>query len=195
MDTYDFLFKIIVLGGSGVGKSSILLRFCDGTFGENRTTIFDFKMHKLQLLKTKIKLQIWDTGSQERFKFLPRGYYQGAQGIIMCFDLTNPDWCSSVEVWLNEIRNNQAENATVILVGTKSDLHNQRVVQAEDALAFASKHNMQYIETSAKEGTNVNQLFETLTSLVYRNLVIPSEQQQITPVQGSQKKSKECLIC
>mmetsp|Transcript_2456 Transcript_2456/g.5495 ORF Transcript_2456/g.5495 Transcript_2456/m.5495 type:complete len:206 (-) Transcript_2456:449-1066(-) len=158
---YDLLFKLLLIGDSGVGKSCLLVRFADDTFSEiyMSTIGVDFKIRTVKRDGKTIKLQIWDTAGQERFRTITSSYYRGAHGIIIVFDLTNRESFSNVKSWLREIARFASENVSRLLVGNKSDLSMQRVVDFETAKEFADAHDMKYIETSARTAENVEDAF------------------------------------
>ena len=149
---YDYLFKILIVGDSGVGKSALLKRFVDDVYsGSFISTIgVDFSCKTIKLNDKKAKLQIWDTAGQERFRTITSSYYRGAQGVFITFDLTDMDSFINVESWLKEVKNYATEKTIIHLVGTKLDRVKDRKVSFEKASAFAIINNLEYIETSAK---------------------------------------------
>ncbi|PSC68383.1 Rab family GTPase [Micractinium conductrix] len=163
---YDFLFKLLLIGDSGVGKSCLLLRFADDTYTESyiSTIGVDFKIRTVELDGKVIKLQIWDTAGQERFRTITSSYYRGAHGIIVVFDVTDQESFNNVKQWLNEIDRYANENVNKLLVGNKTDLTSKRVVAFETAKAFADEIGVPYIETSAKSASNVEQAFMTMAA-------------------------------
>ena len=158
---YDYLFKLLLIGDSGVGKSCLLLRFADDTYTESyiSTIGVDFKIRTIDLEGKTIKLQIWDTAGQERFRTITSSYYRGAHGIIIVYDITDKDSFTNVKQWLTEIDRYACENVNKLLVGNKSDLADKRRVSTDEAKAFADELGMKCLETSAKESTNVEQSF------------------------------------
>ncbi|KAH7731587.1 Ras-related protein Rab-35 [Aphelenchoides avenae] len=164
---YDHLMKLLIIGDSGVGKSSLLLRFADNTFSPNYITTIgvDFKIRTITVQGQKIKLQIWDTAGQERFRTITSTYYRGTHGVIVVFDVTNGESFSNVKRWLQEIETN-CDNVQKILVGNKVDDPDRRVVQESDARRFAEAMKIHYFETSAKENLNVEEMFNCITNLV-----------------------------
>ncbi|CAF2128690.1 unnamed protein product [Rotaria magnacalcarata] len=161
---YDVLLKLLLIGDSGVGKSSLLTRFSDDSFTESylSTIGVDFKIRTLKHNGKKIKLQIWDTAGQERFRTITATYYRGAQGIIIVFDLTNLESFDNIKNWLTEIERNGPEDVKKLLVGNKCDLASERVVDYAKAKKFADSLHISYIETSAKGSSNVEPIFQTL---------------------------------
>ena len=168
---YDHLFKVLLIGDSSVGKTSVLLRYVDDTFNpEFQTTIgVDFKISTFQLNGKIIKLQLWDTAGQDRFKNIVASYYRGAHGIILVFDITSSMSFQSVSRWYDEAQNYLQKSVPKLLVGNKADLSSQRTVKVEDAKELASRLGVEYIETSAKNSQNVNLAFETLTRNILNN--------------------------
>ena len=158
-------FNVILLGDSGVGKTSILTKFIEGNFENNQkcTINVEFKTKNLKIDNDLYaKLRIYDTAGQERYRSLTRQYYHQAHGIVLVFDLTDENSFNNLNKWIKEIDDN-AKNVEVILVGNKSDLKN-RVILNSRAEQFAHENNFQYRETSAKEGTNILLLFEALSN-------------------------------
>jgi Ras-related protein Rab-1A len=159
-----YIFKLLLIGDSGVGKSCLLLRFADDTYTESyiSTIGVDFKIRTIDLDGKTIKLQIWDTAGQERFRTITSSYYRGAHGIIIVYDVTDLDSFQNVKQWLHEIDRYASENVNKLLVGNKNDLADKRTVQETDAREFANELNIQFLETSAKEATNVENAFLTM---------------------------------
>ena len=160
---YDYLFKVLLLGDSDVGKSSLILRYTDETFNSKLVNSIgvDFKMKKREIDGKIIKVQIWDTAGHERFRSITYSYYRGANSIIIVFDLSDKKSFISITEWLKQIEKHAKENVFKFLVGNKSDLIDERKVTYEEAKQYADEHDLPYIETSAKEGININELFDT----------------------------------
>ncbi len=158
---YDFLFKILLVGNSSVGKSSLFLRFVDDIWNETfvPTIGVDFKIKTIEVEKKNVKLQIWDTAGEERFRTIISSYYKGAHGILLMFDVTDYDSFESLENWLIEIEKNANKSVIKLLIGNKIDLEENRKVSYNQAKDFADSNGIQYIETSVKLNTNVNQAF------------------------------------
>ncbi|XP_072044136.1 ras-related protein Rab-35 [Amphiura filiformis] len=163
---YDHLFKLLIIGDSGVGKSSLLLRFADNTFsGTYITTIgVDFKIRTIDVNGEKVKLQIWDTAGQERFRTITSTYYRGTHGVIVVYDVTSAESFVNVKRWLHEIEQN-CDVVSRILVGNKNDCPEKKVVETDDATKFAEQMGIQLFETSAKENINVEEMFNAITEL------------------------------
>eukprot|EP00118_Oscarella_pearsei_P025005 m.307298 g.307298 ORF g.307298 m.307298 type:complete len:200 (+) comp42123_c0_seq1:83-682(+) len=167
---YDHLFKLLIIGDSGVGKSSILLRFADNVFsGTYITTIgVDFKIRTIDVDGKKVKLQIWDTAGQERFRTITSTYYRGTHGVIVVYDVTNGDSFVDVKRWLHEIDQN-CETVSRILVGNKCECPpDRRIVDRNDAQKFADQMGIQLFETSAKDNICIEEIFSAITELVLK---------------------------
>eukprot|EP01094_Clydonella_sp_ATCC50884_P009772 TRINITY_DN192_c0_g1_i4.p2 TRINITY_DN192_c0_g1~~TRINITY_DN192_c0_g1_i4.p2 ORF type:complete len:204 (+),score=89.94 TRINITY_DN192_c0_g1_i4:85-696(+) len=165
MSEYDYLFKLLLIGDSGVGKSCLLLRFADDTYTESyiSTIGVDFKIRTIQMDGASIKLQIWDTAGQERFRTITSSYYRGAHGIIVVYDVTDQVSFNNVKQWLQEIDRYACESVNKLLVGNKSDLSTKKVVDYNTAKEFADGLGIPLLETSAKNATNVEEAFVTMT--------------------------------
>jgi Ras-related protein Rab-1A len=172
MTDVDYIFKILIIGDSSVGKSNLLLRFSDNIFHDTflPTIGVDFKIRNVTVGDKSIKLNIWDTAGQERFKTITAAYYKGAHGIILVFDITDRDTFNNINSWIGEIRKHAGPNVVRLLVGNKCDLDSDRKVTQKEAKEFAESQGMTYIETSAKARINVDEAFMTLTKQVYEAL-------------------------
>ena len=155
-----------LIGDSGVGKSCLLFRFADDTYQESyiSTIGVDFKIRTVELEGKTVKLQIWDTAGQERFRTITSSYYRGAHGIIVVYDVTDQESFNNVKTWLSEIDRYANENVNKLLVGNKSDLTSKKVVDYATAKAFADEIGIPFMETSAKNATNVEQAFVTMAN-------------------------------
>jgi small GTP-binding protein len=169
---YDYVFKLVLIGDSGVGKSCLLLRFADDTYTESHISTIgvDFKIRTIQLEGKTIKLQIWDTAGQERFRTITSSYYRGAHGIIVVYDTTDSETFEHVKTWLHEIDRYASENVNKLLVGNKSDLTSKRQVDTEAAKEFAAQVNIPFLETSAKNATNVEDAFMTMAGEIKKRM-------------------------
>ncbi|KAF3789308.1 GTP-binding protein [Nymphaea thermarum] len=164
----DYLFKLLLIGDSGVGKSCLLLRFADDSYLESyiSTIGVDFKIRTVEQDGKTIKLQIWDTAGQERFRTITSSYYRGAHGIIVVYDVTDQESFNNVKQWLNEIDRYASENVNKLLVGNKCDLTDKKVVPYETAKAFADEIGIPFMEASAKNATNVEQAFMAMAASI-----------------------------
>ena len=174
----DYLFKLLLIGDSGVGKSCLLLRFADDTYTESyiSTIGVDFKIRTIELDGKTIKLQIWDTAGQERFRTITSSYYRGAHGIIVVYDITDAPTFTNVKQWLGEIERYACENVNKLLVGNKSDLKDKRKVDEATAKDFADSLGIPFLETSAKCSTNVEQAFITMATEIKNRMAASAPQ-------------------
>lgn len=173
---YDHLFKLLLVGDSGVGKSSLLLRFTTDRFDpEQGSTIgVDFKLKLMDSAGKRLKLTIWDTAGQERFRTLTSSYYRGAHGIILVYDVTKPETLTSIDEWLKEVDLFATQGGVVkMLVGNKVDGRPRAgapgTVDRETGAAFARERGMLFVETSAKTKFGVDQAFEELVGQILQS--------------------------
>jgi len=164
MQDYDYLFKILLIGDSSVGKSSILLRFADGIYTDTyiSTIGVDFKIKTINNNGKTCKLQIWDTAGQERFRTITTSYYRGAHAIIICYDITDSITFENVKRWLHECVLYASKNVVKLLVGNKSDLEKKRAISYHSGKELADMYDMTFYEVSAKENTNIDELFSAV---------------------------------
>ncbi|KAL4387580.1 hypothetical protein GQ457_09G012040 [Hibiscus cannabinus] len=166
---FDYLFKLLMIGDSGVGKSSLLLSFTSDSFEELSPTIgVDFKVKYINAGDKKLKLAIWDTAGQERFRTLTSSYYRGAQGVIMVYDVTRRETFTSLsEVWTKEVElYSTNQDCIKMLVGNKVDKESERVVTKKEGINFARECGCLFIECSAKTRANVQQCFDELVTKI-----------------------------
>ena len=156
----DFLYKLLMIGDSGVGKSSLLLRFASDQFEDSHMTTagLDFKIRTVEVDGKVVKLQMWDTAGQERFRTITSSYYRGAQGIVVVYGLDDKKSFENVKQWVEEIDRYAGEGVVKLLVGNKCDVEARQVTR-EEAEKFAEELKMRYMETSAKTGENVEETF------------------------------------
>lgn len=161
---YDFLIKLLLIGDSGVGKSCLLLRFCDDAWTPSFITTIgiDFKIRTIELDGKRVKLQIWDTAGQERFRTITTAYYRGAMGILLVYDVTDERSFANVRTWHANVEQHASEGVSRILVANKSDWEEKRVVTTEQGQALADELGVRYVETSAKANAGVEEAFTLL---------------------------------
>jgi small GTP-binding protein len=166
MEGSETLIKLLIIGESAVGKSCLLLRFAENKFTDNfLTTIgIDFKVRHVEIENTKVRLQVWDTAGQEKFRTITKAYYRGAHGILLVYDVTSVDSFDQTRQWMKSIQDNTTDPVSVIFVGNKCDM--ERTVPLEDAQALANEFGVEYYETSAKDGRNVESTFFRLAKLI-----------------------------
>ncbi|KAG5190052.1 Rab1A, rab family GTPase [Tribonema minus] len=175
---YDHLFKLVLIGDSGVGKSCLLLRFADDAFTDSyiSTIGVDFRFRTVKIDKKTVKLQIWDTAGQERFRTITSAYYRGADGIIMVYDVTSQESFGHVNDWLSEVNRYASEGTSKLLIGNKSD-RADKAVTTEQAKSFAQSLGIPFLETSAKSASNVEEAFLTMASELIRTREARAAQQ------------------
>ncbi|XP_057982472.1 ras-related protein RABA4d [Malania oleifera] len=166
----DYVFKIVLIGDSAVGKSQLLARFARNEFNvDSKATIgVEFQTKTLAVDQKTVKAQIWDTAGQERYRAVTSAYYRGAVGAMLVYDLTKRQSFDHMARWLEELRGHADKNIVIMLVGNKSDLGSLRAVPMEDAEEFAQRENLFFMETSALEATNVETAFLTVLTNIYR---------------------------
>eukprot|EP01084_Bolivina_argentea_P033421 61811_1 len=203
---YDYLYKFLLVGDSGVGKSSVMVRFSDDSYDDSFITTIgvDFKLRTIESDNKTIKLQIWDTAGQERFRTITTSYYRGAHGIIIVYDITDKESFRNIREWLYEIDRYASDNVSKLIIGNKLDLANKRVVSYEDAKAFADEFGIEYIETSAKKNQNIDETFHKMAKIIssktggWGSAILPPSQrfQQITNLStkpiGKNTNEKTC---
>ncbi|KAM4572708.1 ras-related protein Rab-19 [Odontesthes bonariensis] len=185
-DSFDFLFKIILVGDSDVGKTCIVQSFKSGIFIEKQqnTIGVDFTVRTLDIDGKKVKMQVWDTAGQERFRTITQSYYRSAHGAMVAYDISRHSTFESVPHWIREVEQYGAASVVLILIGNKSDLHAQRQALFEDACTLAENHSaLAALETSAKEAQNVEAAFILMArELMARNgMTITDESSQNSP--------------
>ncbi|KHN80582.1 Ras-related protein Rab-14 [Toxocara canis] len=169
---YSYIFKYIIIGDMGVGKSCLLHQFTEKKFMADcpHTIGVEFGTRIIEVSGQKIKLQIWDTAGQERFRAVTRSYYRGAAGALMVYDITRRSTYNHLSSWLTDARNLTNPNTVIFLIGNKSDLDGQRDVTYEEAKAFADENGLTFLECSAKTGDNVEDAFLDTARKIYQNI-------------------------
>ncbi|KAJ1271150.1 hypothetical protein BS78_06G106800 [Paspalum vaginatum] len=168
---FDYLFKLLLIGDSSVGKSCFLLRFADDSYVDSyiSTIGVDFKIRTIEMDGKTIKLQIWDTAGQERFRTITSSYYRGAHGIIIVYDITDMESFNNVKQWLSEIDRYANDSVCKLLVGNKCDLAETRAVETSVAQAYADEIGIPFLETSAKESINVEEAFLAMSAVIKKS--------------------------
>ncbi|CAI0474378.1 unnamed protein product [Linum tenue] len=165
----DYVFKVVLIGDSAVGKSQILARFARDEFSlDSKATIgVEFQTRTMVIQHKSVKAQIWDTAGQERYRAVTSAYYRGAVGAMLVYDITKRQTFDHIPRWLEELRGHADKNIVIILIGNKCDLEDQRAVSTEDAKEFAEKEGLFFLETSALNATNVESAFVTVLTEIF----------------------------
>ncbi|KAL8167452.1 hypothetical protein V2J09_008951 [Rumex salicifolius] len=179
----DYVFKVVLIGDSAVGKSQILARFARDEFSfDSKATIgVEFQTRTLLIDNKSVKAQIWDTAGQERYRAVTSAYYRGAVGAMLIYDITKRQTFEHIPRWLEELRSHADKNIVIMLIGNKTDLQDQRAVATEDAMEFAENEGLFFLETSALEATNVENAFTTVLTEIFnivnrKNLAVSEDQ-------------------
>ncbi|KAL6520196.1 Ras-related protein RABB1b [Orobanche minor] len=174
--SYDYLFKYIIIGDTGVGKSCLLLQFTDKRFQpvHDLTIGVEFGARMVTIERRPIKLQIWDTlptiAGQESFRSITRSYYRGAAGALLVYDITRRETFNHLASWLEDARQHANENMTIMLVGNKSDLAQRRAVSEEEGEQFAKENGLLFLEASARTAKNVEEAFTNTASKILQKI-------------------------
>ncbi|XP_038058311.1 ras-related protein Rab-8A-like isoform X2 [Patiria miniata] len=202
--TYDFLFKLLLIGDSGVGKTCVLFRFSEDAFNSTfiSTIGIDFKIRTIDLDGKKIKLQIWDTAGQERFRTITTAYYRGAMGIMLVYDITNMKSFENIRNWIRNIEEHASSDVEKMILGNKCDMDDRRVVTKDKGEQLAIEYGIKFMETSAKASINVEEAFVTLArdikAKMDRKLDTGGQGKGSSPVQVSgttTQKKREWKFC
>ncbi|KAI9282650.1 ras family-domain-containing protein [Sporodiniella umbellata] len=172
-EAYDYLFKIIIIGDSGVGKSNLLLRYTSNEFlQDSRSTIgVEFATKTIKIENSVIKAQLWDTSGQERYKAITSAFYRGAVGALLVYDITRKSSFDHISQWLEELREYTEDNIPLLMIGNKLDLSEKsRAISTEEAKSYALDNSMLFFEASAYDATNVSSAFESMFSQIHQEL-------------------------
>ncbi|XP_019088583.1 PREDICTED: ras-related protein RABB1a-like [Camelina sativa] len=170
--SYAYLFKYIIIGDTGVGKSCLLLKFTNKEFQavHDLTIGVEFGAKMITIDNKPIKLQIWDTAGQETFRSVTRLYYRGRVGTLLVYDITRRETFNHLAIWLEEARQYASENMTTMLIGNKCDLEGERAVSTEEGEQFAREHGLIFMEASAKTAQNVEKAFIETATTIYKRI-------------------------
>ena len=194
MSKKEFLYKILLLGDTQVGKSSFLMRYIDNTFQESylSTVGLDFKVKNVQLDDgNTYRVQIWDTAGQDRFHAITRNYFKNAHGIILIYDVTLIESFQNVKNWIKQIKEEVTDKVSIILVGNKIDMENQRVVSKEEGEKMAASYGLKFFECSAKTGENVEEIFKDIVTKTVENFSKVDEK-EATKLKNKKGQKKGC---
>ena len=170
-ESYDLLFKLILIGDSCVGKSNILLKYLKNEFDPNsRATVgVEFGTKNIFLNNKKIKIQIWDTAGEERYRSITSAYYKGAKGALIVYDITKKSSFNNIDKWISDLKLNGDKNICIIILGNKSDLEDKREVNKEEGIKKSEMYKTAFLETSALNGDNINKAFDELIEQIIQN--------------------------
>jgi len=170
---FHYLLKFVIIGDSGVGKSNILLRYMNNTFSEDfkATVGVEFGAKNLEINNKIYRIQIWDTAGQENFRSIARAYYKNSVCACIVYDISNRKSFDSIQSWIDDCTKQTPKSILLLLIGNKNDLNNKREVQYEEGAEFARKKNMIFLETSAKTGENVNDIFDLSVKQIDKNIM------------------------
>ena len=171
-DNYDLIFKLVLIGDSGVGKTNILSRYINNEFSlaTQSTVGVEFGSKIIKKNDKSIKLQIWDTAGQERYKSITNAYYKGSKGAFVVYDISRKVTFEDVDKWIGELKTNGSEDVLIMLIGNKSDLEDKREVQTEEVAKKAEQYKIAFCETSALEGKNIENAFDNLINEITKKV-------------------------
>lgn len=172
-ETYDYMFKVLLLGDAGVGKTSLMWRFSDDVFNHTyiSTIGIDFKLRTIDVQGQKVRLQVWDTAGQERFHAISVSYYRTAAGIMLVYDITRRCSFENIAKWLRKIDEHAKEDVIKLLIGNKCDMEQPRAVMREEGEKLADEYDMPFFETSAKENESIKEAFECIAEEIMERFV------------------------
>ena len=193
-DEEDYrLYKILLLGDCAVGKSCLLLRYCENSFQESHlaTIGLDFRLKTITLENNrKIRIQIWDTAGEDRFRSITRNYYKGAHGIVLIYDVTDQQSFQHIKDWVDKIKEESKEGVIIYLVGNKIDLIDKRIITNADGKKLSEEIKIKYYETSAKDSIGVNEVFENLVKDM-DNFYSEQHQEEMETIHIDKKDNKK----
>lgn len=196
--TYDVLYRLVLIGDSGVGKTAILLRYSDNIFNASfiSTIGIDFRIKTIEVNGTRVKLQIWDTAGQEQFHSVASSYYRNAHGIMLIYDISSAESFIHISKWVANIGKNAPTNVKQVLIGNKCDVEEgKRVIEKDRGTMLAKELDMPFIETSAKANINIDTIFELLTVLIMESDVEKNKEQldvvRLTETDETRKKKQK----
>lgn len=193
---YEHLLKIVIIGNTSVGKSAILRRFCDDSYLDTHVSTIgvDFRVKTINMnenILIPVKLQIWDTSGQERFKTITSSYYRGSHGIIVVYDITDRESFNDVNRWISELKKIVSDKSVLILVGSKKDLSYKRVISYEEGQKFADSYGISFIEVSSFKNFNIDKIFNQLVNDIDKGLNFTSRTLSNRHIRLNQQKNSK----
>ena len=172
-DNYDYIYKIVLVGDSGVGKTNLLLRYLKNKFDQNSkaTVGVEFGSKNITIDNSIVKAQVWDTAGQERYRSITSAYYKGSHGALVVYDVTKIESFNNVDKWISDLRNNTDEKLVIMLIGNKIDLDKERTVKTEEGQEKSNENELAYIETSALDSRNVEKAFESIVTKIHKTYI------------------------
>lgn len=196
---YDFTIKLLMIGDSNVGKTSILTQYVSNRFSDDFTTTIgiDFHIKRITVNNKIVKLQLWDTAGQERFRAVTIGYFRGAQGALVVYDVTNRESFNNIKKWMEDIYKNCYKDIIIFLVGNKIDEIQNREVSKEEGKELGEKYNINYFECSAKTGENIEELYFNVATIISKRIIEEQNLNKPVPIilQPEIKKERKWLSC
>ncbi len=190
----DAVYKILLLGDSEVGKSCFLMRYADNVFVENYITTIglDYKLKYVQLDSGEmIKVQLWDTAGQDRYRTIAKNYYKGSHGILLLYDITKRNSFENIREWIKDIKEEVYEKAIIFLIGNKIDKNSERKITTEQGVKLAEEYNLPFFEASAKTGENVDEIFKSLYKKI-SEVYIDIQKDRGEKLGSTNKKKAKC---
>lgn len=172
-DNYDYIYKIVLVGDSGVGKTNLLLRYLKNKFDQNSkaTVGVEFGSKNITIDNSIVKAQVWDTAGQERYRSITSAYYKGSHGALVVYDVTKIESFNNIDKWISDLRNNTNEKLVIMLIGNKIDLDKERTVKSEEGQEKSNENEVAYIETSALDSRNVEKAFESIVTKIHKTYI------------------------
>ena len=196
-DLNENVYKVLLLGDSSVGKTCFLMKYTDEAFQETHmaTIGLDYRLKSMKLKNGKaVKIQIWDTAGQDRFRSITKNYYKGSHGIILIYDITNPITFENITHWVSQVREEASKNVVIYLIGNKIDLEEERKVSTEEGEKLAEKLGLPFKETSAFDGTNINETFDDIVERIDKAFgeipITPKQNKIFKPIKAKKKCCK-----
>ena len=189
----DYSFKILLVGDSSVGKSNFILRLIKNQFSPSHvsTSGMELKTTEILLDKVKIRVQLWDTAGQEKYRAITKSLFTKVQGILTLYDISNEDSFKNLKNWVKMIKE-ECNNVQLLMIGNKNDLEDERIISTEEATEYAKSQKMGYIETSSKTGENVNKAIEIMCKKILKNNSVRSNYSFSLDYKKAKKQKRKC---